>query len=266
MKKLALISILIIFAGCAIAQVHTPHKTHNPEPLEFRADFDVEFTVYVNGVIQNHTPAKFVLVNSPINNDNTTILVQVEDGDRIAGLNLHLRRKDAHGLYYIVYENNVVDVYDEEKYEQYLAHHNLHHNGSYGSRNNHFGNNSHNHNYGSNQHNSHNNHYHNDHTNDHCPYAAVTPDEFSHILSSIAYEAFDDSRLKLARSIFSTHYFTAVQIKTIAEKFTFSKNRMTFAQMAYSHCVDKSDFYVVVDAFTFKSDKDKLNKFIQRQR
>ena len=42
MKKLALISILIIFAGCAIAQVHTPHKTHNPEPLEFRADFDVE--------------------------------------------------------------------------------------------------------------------------------------------------------------------------------------------------------------------------------
>lgn len=263
MKKIAFLTVAVVLMGVVMAQ--RPSLRHNPEPLEFHADGNVHFTVFVNEVIQNHRPAQCVQVTAPID-DNTTILVEVQENDRLAGRYLHLREVDAHGLYYVVFQNNLVDVYTSKQYDDFRRHRNMH--GSYGNDNcysdlhDQYG-------HGS-GHNSHSNDSHNSHNHDvhHNPggHRAVSGHEYSHIVTQIASETFDDSRLKLARSIFATHYFSAAQIKLLAEKFTFSKNRMEFAMMAYDHCVDKADYFVVVDAFLFKSDKDKLNKFIQQQR
>lgn len=244
MKKIISLLVTTLAFGVAMSQTY---KQHRPEPLEFQGDGSFYFTVYVNDVIQNHRPATTVQVTSPIK-DNTTILIVVEENDRLAGRYLHLTRKDANGLFYVLYRDNLVEVFDQMQYDEYLRH----------NHNNHLGGN---HNHTPNQHSSHNSHNGHDH-NDHC---AVTSHEFEHILSQIENETFDDSRLKLAKSIFNTHFFTSVQIKALADKFTFSKNRMNFVEMAYDRCVDKADFYIVNEAFTFKSDKDKLNKFIQRQ-
>lgn len=255
MKRLAAILLtMLMVAGTLMAQVRTPGKQHSPEPLEFHGDGTLYFTVYVNGVIQNHKPSTMVRVTSPIE-DNTTVLVEVAENDRLAGKYLHLSRRDAHGLYYVVFANNLVDLYTEYQYDEYLRHNNLHH--QYGD---------HNHTASHSGHSGHNDgHAMNHDTHAHDDHCAVTTSEFRFIVSQIEGETFDDSRLKLARTIFGTHFFTAVQIKTLADKFTFSKNRMEFVQMAYDRCVDKADFFIVLDAFTFKSDKDKLSKFIQRQ-
>lgn len=254
MKKIFVCLLFSFLAMGMFAQVQSVFKSRTPEPLEFHGDRDVYFTVYVNDVIQNHRPAQCVQVSSPIDN-NTTILVLVQNEERLAGRYLHLSRQDAHGLFFVVFENNLVDVYSSFQYEEYRRHRNMHHEGGY---NNGFVYNNRN----GNRNDNHRNH--NDHQ--HGNFVAMSSHEFDHVLRQIGDETFDDSRLKLAKSIFSTHYFSAVQIKRVADKFTFSKNRMEFVMMAYDRCVDKEDFFVVVDAFTFKSDKDKLNKFIQQQR
>lgn len=247
MKKIISLLVTILAFGVAMSQTY---KQHRPEPLEFQGDGSFYFTVYVNDVIQNHRPSSTVQVTTPIK-DNTTILIVVEENDRLAGRYIHLSRRDANGLFYVLYANNLVEVFDQMQYDEYLRHN---HNNHLGGNHNHLGG-DHNH---STIRDDHSGHAHNDH-------CAVTPHEFEHILSQIENETFDDSRLKLARSIFNTHFFTSVQIKSLADKFTFSKNRMDFVEMAYDRCVDKADYYIVIDAFTFKSDKDKLNKFIQRQ-
>lgn len=255
MKKVALLSALLL-AVFAVQAQH-PSLRRNPEPLEFHADGNVYFTVFVNEVIQNHRPAQCVLVSAPID-DNTTILIEVQENDRLAGRYLHLREADAHGLFYVVFQNNLVDVYTAKQYDDYRRHRNMH--SSYAGGHDDCSHDLHDQ-YGNTArpgaHDSHRG------TNGR---RAVSSHEFDHVLVQISSEAFDDSRLKLARSIFATHYFSAAQIKLLAEKFTFSKNRMDFVMMAYDHCVDKADYFVVVDAFVFKSDKDKLNKFIQQQR
>lgn len=251
--KSIILTVILALATFGLCAQNRPQLRHAPEPLEFHGDRDLQFTVFVNEVMQNHRPASCVRVTTPID-DNTTILIEVQENDRLMGRFIHLTRQDAHGLYYVVLENNLVDVYTSMQYDNYRRHESLNH--RYGPD----------HGSHSNSHNGHGGHNGHDSHHSHNDYHTTSAHEFSHILSQISSELFDDSRLQLARSIFATHYFTSAQIRLIAEKFTFSSKRMEFAQMAYDHCVDKADYFVVADAFTFKSDKEKLHRFIQQQR
>ena len=90
--------------------------------------------------------------------------------------------------------------------------------------------------------------------------------EFSSFLQMLKKQSFDDRRLDFLKSQLSRTDFNTRQIKSIMKEFSFDKNRLEFAKMAYRNCVDKRNYFELYDAFDFESYARELNKFVQNQR
>lgn len=93
-----------------------------------------------------------------------------------------------------------------------------------------------------------------------------SPEEAEHMYSLLKKESFDDNRLSLAKQMVSTHNMSALQIKHLAESFTFNNGKVDFLKYAYAYCVDPQNYYECLDVLTFSSDKEEVLKFIQNKR
>lgn len=82
---------------------------------------------------------------------------------------------------------------------------------------------------------------------------------------SIKNQDFSDSRLKVAQQIASSNCLLASQVKEIMMLFDFEHHKLEFAKFAYSKTYDKSNYFKVNDAFSFKNSTDQLTKYINRQ-
>ena len=86
--------------------------------------------------------------------------------------------------------------------------------------------------------------------------------DFSQARESLRKEWFENKRLATAKQIIERNYFTSQQVKELMLLFTFENNRLDIAKYAYSKTVDKRNYSVVNDAFTFNS-KEKLDQYIR---
>jgi hypothetical protein len=66
-----------------------------------------------------------------------------------------------------------------------------------------------------------------------------------------------------AKQIIDRNYFTSQQIKDLLLLFTFENNRLDLAKYAYGKTVDKGNYFIVNDAFTFNNNKEKLSAYIR---
>jgi hypothetical protein len=83
---------------------------------------------------------------------------------------------------------------------------------------------------------------------------------------SIRCERFDDDRLRVARNILKDNYLSSAQVKELAMIFSFDAARLEFAKHAYSRTVDRNNFFMVSDVFTFNSSKRELEDHCQKFR
>lgn len=235
MKKIVILMMMVVVAMGVVAQrpqqpVHS--DSHRMKaPLVFQSHDRVHFSVYVDNVLQNHAPATRIKVSSEVT-DRSEVLVVVEDGDRLAGKYIRLHEVDASGTYWVVYFDNLVDVYTQAEYDDIIRH------GGFQVMDN-----------GA--------------AEDVYGHVLMSPAEFEGVQRQLKETAFDDSRLDLMKVVLSGHYLAAQQIKTLMSSFSFDDNRLKFAELAYSSCLDPEDYYVVVEGLTFKSNKDKLMEYIQ---
>ena len=91
---------------------------------------------------------------------------------------------------------------------------------------------------------------------------SISPNQFQNMLNAIDNETFSDDQLQLAKRMTRSNYLTAIQIKSIADVFTFENTRLKYLKFAYQFCRDKNNYWVVNDALTFSSSKRELNQFI----
>jgi len=91
---------------------------------------------------------------------------------------------------------------------------------------------------------------------------AISSDGFVQAKESLRREWFENTRLVTAKQIIDQNYFTSQQVKELMLLFTFENNRLEIAKYAYGKTVDKGNYFVVNDAFTFNS-KEKLNEYIR---
>jgi hypothetical protein len=89
--------------------------------------------------------------------------------------------------------------------------------------------------------------------------------DFDNLKSAIQQESFSDDKLRVARVAAKSKRLKARQVKEIAQLFTWSDERLKFAKAAYANCIDKQNYYEVMPVFTFSSDKEKLEAFIDAQ-
>ena len=111
--------------------------------------------------------------------------------------------------------------------------------------------------------------YDNDHKNDDPRYdnnysQAMTNNDFAQAKESLRREWFENTRLETAKQIIDRSYFTSQQVKELILLFTFENNRLDIAKYAYGKTVDKGNYFIVNDAFTFNNNKEALKEYIRQ--
>jgi len=95
----------------------------------------------------------------------------------------------------------------------------------------------------------------------------VTTADMTELRQRIQRESFENTKLNTAKTIIkSKKCFTSQQVKEVVALFTFSDGKMGIAQFMWDFTVDKENFYIVADSFSFSSDREKLMAFIQSKK
>lgn len=92
---------------------------------------------------------------------------------------------------------------------------------------------------------------------------AMTSIDFAQAKETLRREWFENSRLETAKQIIDQNYFTSQQVKEMVLLFTFENNRLDIAKYAYGKTVDKGNYFIMTDAFTFNNNKEKLTEYIR---
>jgi len=92
---------------------------------------------------------------------------------------------------------------------------------------------------------------------------AISSNDFAQAKESLRKEWFENKRLETAKQIIDQNYFTSQQVKEMVLLFTYENNRLDIAKYAYGKTVDKGNYFIMNDAFTFNSNKEKLSEYIR---
>ena len=91
---------------------------------------------------------------------------------------------------------------------------------------------------------------------------AISVADFNLAKETIRKEWFENTRLTTAKQVIDRNFFTSQQVRELMLLFSFENNRLDIAKYAYGKAVDKRNYDVVNDAFTFNS-KEKLDQYIR---
>lgn len=90
--------------------------------------------------------------------------------------------------------------------------------------------------------------------------------EFNRVLESIQKEWLETNKLKSATQTVTTSRLTSAQVTKIVWLFSFENNKLELAKRAYANTVDKRNYNMVNDAFSFNSSKEELARYIRNFR
>ncbi|HEY5970259.1 MAG TPA: DUF4476 domain-containing protein [Chitinophagaceae bacterium] len=93
---------------------------------------------------------------------------------------------------------------------------------------------------------------------------AMNNTDFTQAKETLRREWFENTRLETAKQIIDRNYFTSQQVKEIVLLFTFENNRLDIAKYAYGKTVDKGNYFMLNDDFTFNNNKEALKEYIRQ--
>ncbi|MBL0135749.1 MAG: DUF4476 domain-containing protein [Chitinophagaceae bacterium] len=79
---------------------------------------------------------------------------------------------------------------------------------------------------------------------------------FRYAEDALRRENFENSRLAIAKQSGERNAFSAQQVKEIVRLFDFEKNKLELAKAAYANTIDKKNYFVIYDAFSFSRSKE----------
>lgn len=88
------------------------------------------------------------------------------------------------------------------------------------------------------------------------------PQNFQQLIATISATSFDSSKRNIARQGISSNNVSSQQVLEIIRLFSFESSRLEIAKFAYPFTVDKNNYYLVNNGFSFSSSIDNLNRFI----
>lgn len=90
----------------------------------------------------------------------------------------------------------------------------------------------------------------------------TTESDMQQITAQMNQADFADDKMKVAQSAAQQKCFSVEQIKRIASLFDFDDDKMTFVKSAYLNCMNQTDYYQLKEIFTFDSDKEEFQNFV----
>lgn len=94
-----------------------------------------------------------------------------------------------------------------------------------------------------------------------CVFPASSAD-MGNLKGSIQKQSFSDNKMNVAKTFLKNKCLSVSQIKDVMGLFSFEADKLSFAKLAYDRCVDKENYYMVSDAFSFSSSNDELTDYI----
>jgi hypothetical protein len=104
------------------------------------------------------------------------------------------------------------------------------------------------------------------HWGDHDSYegyaGAMNDREFRQVLNSISDEWLESNKFKSASHIVKNNSLSTAQVEQILLLFNFENNKLELAKDAYLNTVDKKNYPMLFDQFSYSSSKRELEKYI----
>ena len=89
---------------------------------------------------------------------------------------------------------------------------------------------------------------------------------FEQFRETLKNESFDNTRLVIAKQTIAANYFSTAQIKEIVQQFSFENNKLDIAKYSYKYTVDRNNYFMLNDTFSFSGSKEELARYIQAYR
>jgi hypothetical protein len=86
--------------------------------------------------------------------------------------------------------------------------------------------------------------------------------DFQKLKQTLQGESFENTKLKIAKQFIAANYFTAAQIKELANVFSYENSKLDIAKFAYDYTIDKGNYFMVNDVFSYSSSKEALMEYI----
>ena len=93
----------------------------------------------------------------------------------------------------------------------------------------------------------------------------MSNEEFGQFYRSYAGKSFDKDKMETFYMALKGVDFTTQQIVQMVKALSLDDNRLELAKTAYDNCVDRENYYKVVDAMTYSSTKEKLREYILKR-
>jgi nuclear transport factor 2 (NTF2) superfamily protein len=89
--------------------------------------------------------------------------------------------------------------------------------------------------------------------------------EFSMLKSTVASQSFDSNKLSIAKTALRRTKILSRQTLELMELLSFESNKLSLAKYAYDYTIDKGNYFIVNNAFSFSSSVDELSRYISRR-
>jgi Domain of unknown function (DUF4476) len=85
------------------------------------------------------------------------------------------------------------------------------------------------------------------------------------LIRTLRKQSFDDNKIKTAKTTIRKGFLYAEDVKKLMSIFSFDDKKLDLAKFCYRYCIDQQNYFVVTEGFTFSSNADELNDFIDQQ-
>lgn len=95
--------------------------------------------------------------------------------------------------------------------------------------------------------------------------SAMDMRSFDMLKQALRRENFENSRLAIAKQSVERNAFSAQQVKEMVNLFAFESNKLELAKSAYDNTIDKKNYFIIYDAFSFNRSKEELAEYVRRK-
>lgn len=97
-----------------------------------------------------------------------------------------------------------------------------------------------------------------------CNYA-VSNYDLNLMIKNIERRSFESTKMQLAKQFIDNNYFSSRQIAEMLHVLTFESSKLELAKYAFRRTVDRNNYFVVNDEFTFESSISELSDYISHE-
>jgi hypothetical protein len=92
----------------------------------------------------------------------------------------------------------------------------------------------------------------------------MSDQSFAALRETLKKERFDNSRLTIAKQVIDQNYFTVDQVKQLAQMYSMDNYKLDLAKYAYKNTVNKPDYFMLYEVFSFSTSKEDLANYIRQ--